>query len=64
MLMLKLGGRLEVGGWLPVSLTELGHWHGFIMSTDDGAVSKSRPKGKTKRRNSVGAPKMGEKGRE
>ena len=27
--MLKLGGHLEVGGWLPVSLTEFGHGHGF-----------------------------------
>ena len=25
MLVYKLGGRLEVGGWLPVSLTDLGH---------------------------------------
>ena len=27
--MLKLGASSEVGGWLTVSLTEIGHWHGF-----------------------------------
>ena len=40
--MFKLGGSLEVGGWLPVSSTELGHWHGFIGFPDDGAVSHRR----------------------
>ena len=55
---LKLGARLEVGGWLPVSLTELGHWHGFNALTDDGAVSIRRRRKENKRReNSVGAPK-------
>ena len=50
MSMLKLGAKLDEGGWLPVSLTELGHWHGFIMSTGDGAVSKSRPKRENKKK--------------
>ena len=64
MLICKVGGPLEVGGWLPVSLTELGHWHGFIVLTDDGAVSILRPqKKKQKEGNSVGSPKKGEKGR-
>ena len=64
MSMLKLGGRLEVGGWLPVSLTELGHWHGFIKLTDDGAVSTRRPtERKQKEGNSVGSLKKGKKGR-
>ena len=58
----KVGGRLEVGGWLPVSLTELGHWHGFIKLTDDGAVSTRRPtERKQKEGNSVGSLKKGEK---
>ena len=42
MSMLKLGARLDEGGWFPVSLTEFGHWHGFIVSPDDGAVSHRR----------------------
>ena len=65
MLVFKVGGRLEVGGWLPVSLTELGHWHGFIILTDDGAVSTRRPtERKQKEENSVGSPRKGEEGRE
>ena len=42
MSMFKLEARLDEGGWLPVSLTELGHWHGFIVSPDDGVVSHRR----------------------
>ena len=62
MLMSKVGGKLEVGGWLPVSLTELGHWHGFIVFTDDGAVSIRRPKKeKQKEGNSVGPPERGKR---
>ena len=56
MSMLKVGGRLEVGGWLPVSLTELGHWHGFILFTDDGAVRIRRPTEKNKKREIVWGP--------
>ena len=63
MLVYKVGGRLEVGGWLPVSLTELGHWHGFIILTDDGAVSTRRPtERKQKEENSVGSLKKRERG--
>ena len=36
--MLKLGGHLEVGGWLLVSLTEFGHGHGFNIKADGGTV--------------------------
>ena len=38
----QLGARLDEGGWLPVSLTKVGHWYGFIVSPDDGAVSHRR----------------------
>ena len=64
MLICKVGGRLEVGGWLPVSLTELGHWHGFIVLTDDGAVSIRRPQKRKQKEKIVWGPlKKGEKGR-
>ena len=36
--MLKLGGSFEVGGWLPVSLTEFGHWYVFNIKVDGGTV--------------------------
>ena len=63
MSILKFGGRLEVGGWLPVSLTELGHWHGFNALTDDGAVSIRRRRKETKRGKIVwGSPNGGGKG--
>ena len=42
MSMLKLGARLDEGGWLHVSFTKDGHWHGFIVFPDDGAVSHRR----------------------
>ena len=62
MLICKVGGPLEVGGWLPVSLTELGHWHGFIILTDDGAVSIRRPTGENKKREIVwGPPERGKR---
>ena len=58
MSMWKFGGRLEVGGWLPVSLTELGHWHGFIVFPDDGAVIHCRWMSENKKEgNGVGSPK-------
>ena len=62
MSMLKLGVRLDEGGWLPLSLTEFGHWPGFIVSPDDGAVSIRRPRRKNKKREILWGPQMGEKG--
>ena len=41
--MLKLGGHLEVGGWLPVSLTEFGHGHGCNIKADGGTVRYQPP---------------------
>ena len=38
MSMLQLGARLDEGGWLPVSLTEFGHLHGFNTKADGGTV--------------------------
>ena len=35
---LKLGGHFEMGGWLPVPLTEFGHGHGFNIKADGGTV--------------------------
>ena len=58
----QVGARLDERGWLPVSLTELGHWHGFIMSTGDGAVSKSRPKKEKQKEEIVWGPQNGGKG--
>ena len=54
--MLKLGGHLEVGGWLPVSLTEFGHVHGFNIKADGGTVRYQPSEGKV---NSVGPPIWG-----
>ena len=48
MSMLKLGARLDEGGW-PVSLTDFGHWHGFNVLTDDGAVSIRRRRKRNKK---------------
>ena len=45
----KLGASLDEGGWLPVSLTKVGHWHGFIVSPDDGSVSHRRWVSKNKK---------------
>ena len=42
MSMFKLEARLDEEGWFPVSLTKVGHWHGFIVFPDDGAVSHRR----------------------
>ena len=57
--MLKLGGHLEVGGWLPVSLTEFGHGHGFNIKADGGTERYQPP---ARERKYCGGPKWGEKG--
>ena len=41
--MLLLGGHLEVGGWLPVSLTEFCHGHGFNIKAGGGTVRYQPP---------------------
>ena len=42
-LMLELWLRLEVGGWLPVSLNEFGHGNGFNIKADGGTVWHQPP---------------------
>ena len=50
MLMFKLEESLDEAGSLPVSLTKVSHWHGFIEFPDDGAVSIRRRRRETKKR--------------
>ena len=58
--MLKLGGHFEVGGWLPVSLTEFGHGHDFNNKADGGPVRYQPPA--RERKIVWRPPKWGEKG--
>ena len=54
--MLKLDGSSDVGGWLPVCLAELSHWHGIILIMYDGAASISRRRRRNKKREIVWGP--------